>query len=167
MSLGKDGGSLIVSRAINVELALFLAQLTGSCLYADTLVFWKQIHQHASSPSEFQVPAGWAPVSETLRSVEFALEINPQFNLEMRKFSKLPHLRSALRQVWKAVRERGGGPITAAIAEQLVGALRAADERMRAAWAARTRPAGPSATLRCELEISIPPGGFGRNAVRR
>ncbi len=167
MPLGKDGGSLIVSRAINVELALFLAQLTGSCLYADTLVFWKQIHQHASSPSEFQVPAGWAPVSETLRSVEFALEINPQFNLEMRKFSKLPHLRRALRQVWKAVRERGGGPITAAIAEQLVGDLHAADERMRAAWAARTRPAGPSATLRCELEISIPPGGFGRNAVRR
>jgi hypothetical protein len=165
MPSGKDGAQMMVSRTFTVELALFLAQLTGSCIYTDSPGFWKQIHEHASTASELLIAAEWAPVAEALRVVEFALEMNPQFNFAMRRSGRLFYLRSALRQIWNAVRARRDAPIPAAIAEQLAGDLRAANQSMRAAWATGDRPA--SGTLRCELEISIPPGGFGRNAVRR
>jgi hypothetical protein len=167
MPSGEEGAQVMVSRTFNVELALFLAQLTGSCIYTDSPGFWKQIHEHASTASELLIPAEWAPVAEALRVAEFALEINPQFNFGMRRSGKLYYLRRALRQIWNAVCARGDAPTPAAIAEQLAGDVRAADESMRGAWATGDRPAGPSGTLRCELEISIPSGGFGRNAVRR
>ena len=156
----------LISRALTI-LQMNHYELDVGVLRGKDLPHALQPHQHASAATELLAPAEWAPVSQALRSVEFALEINPQFNFGIRRSGRLPYLRSALRQFWNSVRARGDGTTAGELAEQLARDLRAADEKTRAGWVSVERPSGPSGMIRCGLQVSMPPGGFGRNAVRR
>ena len=65
---GPEGGQLQTLRSINLEMALFLAQLTGSALYTDQSVHWRLLHEHTSAATDSH-PQRWpsltAPTVET------------------------------------------------------------------------------------------------------
>lgn len=164
---GEGGGQLQITRGISLELALFLAQLTGSAIYTDVPFLWKHLHSHASTTNEAHATSTWAALSERIRSIEFTLEANPQLTLEMRKAGQLGDIRDLFRRIWNAIRTQDEGSDTSRIAEQLARELHEADEMMRTVWQACDPTSAPSARFQRHIEISVPASGFGHNTVRR
>lgn len=161
-------GHVQLFKAMNLELAMFIAQLTGSTIYTDEPVFWTHLQEHTSANGGADQPSGWAPVIEKLRTFKFTIEVNPLVNLEMRGTATLSSMREVFRQVWHAVRARAHGKDgeVGTIAERLVGELDRADETMRAEWGALV-PMGQSARLQRGLELSVPTNGFWHKSVYR
>ena len=99
----KDGGEFQVFRGFNLELALFVAHLTGSAIYTDEPFHWKQLHEHASAEKDRGQHSEWAPLAEMFRSLTLTVEANSQINLEIRRSGNLGDIRSAFRCICNSV----------------------------------------------------------------
>lgn len=157
-------GHLQMFKAMNLELAMFLAQLTGSAIYTDEPSFWKQLHAHTSVASGASSSTAWAPVAETLGSLPFTIEVNPATNLDIRRSNALSSMRDALRRLWTAARE--ATPASEADIAGIPQALESANAQMSAEWSAVNSPP-PSARLTRSLTVALPTNGFWHNAVYR
>ncbi len=105
----QEGGELLVARkGANLELGLFIAQLTGSYLYTNHRLQWNEIlsatNQQQNNESEI-----WSPLTRSFESLEFKFlnNIDPQFAYELRIEGRLEKFRNFLRKVWLEV---GGNP---------------------------------------------------------
>lgn len=158
------GGHLQMFKAMNLELAMFLAQLTGSAIYTDEPSFWKQLHAHTSVASGASSPTAWAPVAKTLESLPFTIEVNPATNLDIRRSNTLSPMRDVFRRLWTAAHDPTP-PSEVDIAE-IAGALESANAQLSAEWSALISPP-PSARLTRSLTVALPTNGFWHNAVYR
>jgi hypothetical protein len=158
------GGHLQMFKAMNLELAMFLAQLTGSAIYTDEPSFWKQLHAHTSAVSAPESASPWVPVVGKLQTMSFTIEVNPATNLDVRVSNALSPMREALRHLWTAVRDAAAASETdiAGIALE----LETANAQMNAEWATVSSPP-PSARLSRSLIAALPTNGFWHNAVYR
>ena len=96
---GSDGGALIVARSMSLELALFLAQLTGSTVYTDNPAQWKHLHAHALSAEARRQSSAWEPLVQQIRKIDFTLESSPQAIIGIRLSVKLRAMRNTLRKI--------------------------------------------------------------------
>jgi hypothetical protein len=99
-----EGGELQIMRlGANLELGLYIAQLTGSYLYTDKRDQWNEIlsAQH-SADSESEV---WSPLTESFQSLEFSFldKVDPTFALKLKEEGRLEQFRNFLRRVWNKI----------------------------------------------------------------
>lgn len=103
-----DGGDLQIMRyGANLELGLYMGQLTGSYLYTDRRDQWNEIlsvEQNSSAEPEV-----WSPLTDSFQSLEFSFlnRIDPSFALKLKEEGRLEGFRSFLRRVWISI---GGNP---------------------------------------------------------
>lgn len=96
-----DSGELYIMRnGANLELGLYIGQLTGSYLYTDMHEQWREILSSAqSSPSEGEV---WSPLTKSFQQLEFKFlnNIDPKFAFGLKEEGRLEKFRGFLRKVW-------------------------------------------------------------------
>jgi len=101
-------GELHITRyGANLELGLYIGQLTGSYLYTDKTEQWDEIlSSKQTSPSE---PEVWSPLTKSFQSLEFNFldKIDPQFAYRLKEEGRLDRFRHFLRKVWVDI---GGNP---------------------------------------------------------
>ena len=99
-----DDGSLQIMRmGANLELGLYMGQLTGSYLYTDKREQWDEILGSRQNPdAEAEL---WSPLSNSFQALEFSFlnKVDPKFALQLKKEGRLETFRNFLRQVWVAI----------------------------------------------------------------
>lgn len=99
----EDGDLQIMRYGANLELGLYMGQLTGSYLYTDRRDQWNEIlsaEQESSSEPEV-----WSPLTDSFQSLEFNFlnKIDPGFALKLKEEGKLETFRNFLRKVWVSI----------------------------------------------------------------
>lgn len=98
-----DGGELQIMRyGANLELGLYLGQLTGSYLYTDRTDQWKEILSAKQNDSEAEL---WSPLTNSFQSLEFSFlnKIDPSFALKLKEEGRLETFRNFLRKIWAGI----------------------------------------------------------------
>jgi hypothetical protein len=121
---------------MSLELALFLAQLTGSAVYTDNPAQWKHLHAHALSAEARRQSSAWGPLVQQIRKIDFTLESSPQALIGIRLSVKLRATRNTLRKIWQTLRLQGLVINTAGAVQELLHDLTAAEELMGKQWSA-------------------------------
>lgn len=166
---GEDGGELQALRCMNLELALFFAQLSGSAIYTDELASWRQLHEHASAAKDVAQNFRWAPLAKKLSSLALSIELNPLINLETRNARKLSRVRRVFGRIWNAAMTDTKDVGIDEIERKLANRLGEAYDRDVTEWKActTTTTVGPSARFRRHMDLSAPGTGFATNGVQR
>lgn len=155
---GEAGAQLTYIKGYSLETAMYLAGLTGAGIYTDIEVNWQQLHMHAIQADQ---PAGdtWVPVVESMRAVNFLIDINPETLYKIRRAGRFGGIRSTMRLLAAAMRQAGRQPRQDQLAIQITRAA----QTMNGEWAHL-----PGARrLIGQVELSVPRGGFVRNDVQR
>lgn len=163
---GEEGAQLQTVKGFNLEVALFLAQFTGSVVYTDIGLHWQHLHRDARPANESRDASPWLPVIESMRKVPFRIDDSPGAGLELRLTGKFDTLRSTLRQVRNSVRAQGESPVSRNTVKELARELDEAKKDLRREWQ-RIKEGDLRGSFQATLEPSIPTGGFERNTVRR
>ena len=159
---GPEGGQLQMLRSINLEMALFLAQLTGSALYTDQSVHWRQLHEHASAAADSRQQR-WPSLSARMASLTFPVELDDSINAEIRASGSLDRMRRFFRRCWNVALASDADAADNDLAMRLEQAAR----RSALEWQAYPAKDGRSVRLDRTIELSAPSGGFGMNSVHR
>lgn len=178
LPLGKEAGQLLISQlSPNLELGLFLSQVTGSFIYTDNLHRWREIlgtGEGGGMPRN----EGWQLVAEKLSSLPFIFinQVDPQTIFDIRQSGRLRDFRKVLRQIWMNVQsdlEPGGIKV---MAQRITSELKEAHDKAYAEWGSiqkelQTQTKGPfgplMVTVSGRIDCRIPPAGFGLNTVYR
>jgi hypothetical protein len=152
---GEAGAQLLTFKGYNLEIAMFLATLTGSILYTDLDAHWQSLHLHAQPKSPLP-SRDWTPAVETLRRVEFVIESDAQTILRALQAGRFRRTKGQLRLLVDAIQQQ-------ARPERASLEISKAAEFMRCAWT--KIPLGDRLIGR--IDLSVPTGGFERNEVRR
>lgn len=155
---GEAGAQSLYFKGYSLESAMYLASLTGSAIYTDVEAHWQQLHIHARQADRASNTV-WAPVVDSLRAVDFPIDINPQTIYEALQAGRFGSMKAVLRQFVDVAQLQSGAPRADQIALQLTKAAQA----MEGEWA------DLPGTLRLvgHIELSVPVGGFELNDVRR
>ena len=162
---GPQGGQLQMLRTINLEMGLFLAQLTGSALYTDQPVHWRQLHDHARAAPDSR-PQRWPSLTTQFANLTFPVELDDSINAEIRASDSLRQMRRFLRSCWTAALASDADP-TGQVGNDLATELARAARRATLEWPAHPTKHDLSVQLHGSIELSAPSGGFGMNSVHR
>jgi len=163
---GEDGGQLQTVKGFNFEAALFHAQFSGSIIYTEVGVHWEHLHQHATTVSASNGPSHWQRVINSMHALPFRLEVSSGAGLQLSQSGKHDRIRAALRRVHKSVSMHLGKPVSKKAAKEFERELDEAKKHLRREWSQCTAKQLEN-SFEGNLELSIPNGGFERNAVRR
>ena len=163
---GSGGGEYqSISPGMNLELAMFIAHLTGSAIYTDQLSDWRQLHEHTNAAVSQQ--AHWEAITETLSGLTFPIEGNPIINLEAREAGKLGRMRRIFRRIRNATFEPKKDIDANESAEQIAMSLESASVKAGIEWRACSTTTAPSSRFRRRIELSAPEAGFHMANVHR
>ncbi len=84
----------------NLEMGLYLSQLTGSYLYTDLDFRWKEISSIGNQSNEQQNV--WGPITKTFQNLDFKFldNVNTEFANKVRQDGRLESMRNFLRKTW-------------------------------------------------------------------
>lgn len=154
MQPGKENAQFKIIKGFNLEIALFIAGLTGSFVYTDMNVHWRHLHEHTIAGAP-QATASWKPVTAEIKSIMFPLP-NPDKVLDDRvSVGYGGSVRSLIRRILGSMLSNGPAKLT-----PMVTALGGHIARLQQNHIAE-------ALLEANFEFSVPPAGFENNAVRR
>ena len=162
---GTQGGDLQVFRSMNLELALFVAHLTGAAIYTDHHAHWRQLHEQTSAAAGGQ-RLGWAGFASKMASLAFPIELNDAIVADLRATGKLCRMRRFFRRCWNAALTPGDA-VGHRLAQELAIRLGKASARSEPEWDRCGTAAEPSLQLRRRIELSAPSTGFDLNSVHR
>ena len=162
---GPQGGQLQILRTINLEMALFLAQLTGSALYTDQSIHWRQIHDHARAAPDSR-PQRWPSLTTQFANLTFPVELDDSINAEIRASGSLRQMRRFFRSCWNAALA-SDADTTGQVGKDLATELARAARRATLEWRAYPTKHDRSVQLDGHIKLSAPSGGFGMNSVHR
>ena len=162
--VGEDG-EIQGLRGINLELALFLAHLTGAAVYTDEPAYWRQLHEQTSVSRDVGQRVEWIPLTEKLRNLGFLNELDPSIILEARQAGKSGRMRRVFRSM-SNMAQTGGADFDEKIMD-LVFMLQNASSKAGNEWNSCSTTMAPSGWLRRRFELSVPPAGFNMNTVHR
>ena len=157
------GEQIEVLRGFNLEVGLYLAQLSGSVIYTEDRVHWKHLHEHATAS---RGSTQWLPVIETIEKWPFRVETHPLASFNIRKSGKHARIRTALQQVYGLVCQQSNKAISGKFTKRLVSKLKEDKKYLAKIWR-RDDKCHTADPLQGNLALSIPAAGFDRNAVRR
>jgi hypothetical protein len=104
-------------RGINFELAMFLAQLSGSDNYSDRRLTAEDLAT-ARNPNDSPAPTGDATV-ERLLPLRLVLDVNPKESSETKDSTSSKTFRAAVGALWRAALSHLESPTPAQIVEAL------------------------------------------------
>jgi hypothetical protein len=132
--LPEEGELQIMRYGANLELGLFLSQLTGSYLYTDRRDQWHEIltaKQESSTKSDI-----WSPLTNSFQSLEFSFldKIDPGFALSFKKEGRLEKFRNFLRKVWLGIEESSSPTIASKMAREFGDELQEQYGKTKEEW---------------------------------
>lgn len=160
MELGEDNAQLKTVKGFNLEIALFLAGLTGSFVYTDTLVHWRHLHEHTRAGSNAHSDASWSPVAENIKAITFPIQYDDHKLMEDRLSGGQSG--SIRRTITRLLCSMLDVDVPARL-NPLVTALDSSVQRMKPKWQKQSS----ETALDVHFEFSVPAAGFENNAVRR
>jgi len=174
---GEEGAQLSKFQfSPNLELGLFLSQITGSLIYTDNLQRWSEI-LGAGDSGGVSCNDGWEPVAKYLSTLRwtFLNQVDPYVTLAIRHSGKLGTIRKVLRQLWMNLQSTHGSESVDVMARRIVGDLKDAYATAQSDWRSIKKelvhtegPFGPFMTVSSgKIDCRIPSTGFGLNSVYR
>jgi hypothetical protein len=160
------GGELYMTRGISLEVAMFIAQLTGSAIYTDLDEYWTQLHVHAMA-SGTSPDSRCAPVEQALRAVRFIVDGNPNTVRKLRWDRRWDTTRDALRRVLVGTHQLGSQRIQRAVMEQMARELLQSVHKMKKPWRELEERSEFQSHEVFSLQASFPQGGFWHRTVQR
>ena len=160
------GGELQMLRCMNLELALFVAHLTGAAIYTDEQIFWRQLHEQTAAATAARSPR-WGRLAQCMAARSFVIDLDPLINLEIREASKLCRMRRFFRRCWRVALTPRSDADNELIAGELATRLEIAARQSDSEWDRCDTTTDASARLRQRFELSVPPAGFDVNGVHR
>ena len=160
MEHGLDNAQLKIIKGFNLEIALFLAGLTGSFVYTDTLLHWRLLHEHTRAGSMAHSKASWSPVTKAVKAIIFTMQHDVIKLMEDRMSGgRSGSIRNLLARLLCSMLDHG---IPARL-NPMVSHLDSAVKRMQQKWQEQSS----ESLLDVQFEFSVPAAGFENNAVRR
>lgn len=163
----QKGGSFQIMKSFNLELGLFVAQLTGSVLYTDLQFHWRHIHQSRDITGRLVESKSWphfAPVVDRVRGISFLLSTDLEALVRTRADRRLEDVRSNLGNVVRLARL--GDLASRNEIKDVVGAFHRTRKNIRREWMSGNehdeRPLFVG-----KVELSIPNPGIERTTVNR
>lgn len=167
MQPGEEGAQLQIVKSFNLEVALFVAQLTGSMVYTDLRLHWRYLHEHTSAGLDAMQASPWLPLIEGAKETAFPLAGNPPVDLQVRMTGVLDDVRAAIRTLVNSVRASAGSAGAGKVAKHLAVKMQGTKKSLRKRWKGLTSRKEARAQFQAHIELSIPRGGFERPTVRR
>lgn len=160
MEPGHDNAQLKIVKGFNLEIALFLAGLTGAFVYTDTLVYWRHLHEHTRAGSTPQTNAFWSPVTDAIKAIIFPMQYDVNKLMEDRlSGGHSGAIRSLITRLLGSMQDNN----SPARLNPMVGQMNGAVMKMQQKWQEQF----PESVLDMQFEFSVPTAGFENNAVRR
>lgn len=130
-----EEGQVLVSRSgANLELALYVAHLTGAFPYTNLRGRRRELQLVRDQLPETAEP--WTPLSQAFDSLDFEFlnDVSPDFAVDVRKDGRLESFRTFLRRVWSSVSEETDLAHMEAEATAFSDELRDEHRRANAEW---------------------------------
>ena len=166
MTLGEEGAQMMVVRNFNLEIALFLAQLTGSAIYTDAPTHWRQLHAQANSMPLRKVASSWSQLAERVHAITLPVDVRILVNLEMRVENKLSEIRAVFKKIAQSIRLHGAGAPRKCVKEQ-INDLHRVRKNLRREWSLIDPVPNSEMQFNGHIELSVPSAGFELQTVRR
>ena len=101
--LPEDGELRIMRMGANLEMGLFIAQLTGSYLYTNRQLQWNEIL--SAKQSSAAEPEIWSPLTQAFQQLEFDFldNVDSKFVVNLKEEQRLESLRNYLRRLWNKI----------------------------------------------------------------
>lgn len=175
---GKEGGQLhVIQLSPNLELGLFLSQVTGSFIYTDNSHRWNEL-LGTSDSSGIPRNEGWKTVAELLSSLPFTFlnQIDPETALAFRQSGGLGEFRKVLRKIWTNIQSDLEPEEIEVMAQKFSRELKEVYKKSEAEWRSiqkelQTPIEGLSGSsifsVNGKIDCRISPSGFGVNTVYR
>ena len=159
--LFENGGQLMMSNmAPNFEMALFIAQITGSLVVTDSETRWDEFVS-AQATDRGIASHLMNPLTEVTNSSTYILNTNPNHNLDQEVWSKFGGVRKLFREVFVQANEKQGEP-----SAPLLDKYKTDFDRgfQKANEAYNNQDEG---LFKARLKLLIPQGGLTHNNVQR
>jgi hypothetical protein len=130
----KEGEFAIWSSGANLELGLYIAQMTGAYMYTNMKTRWTEILS-VSGDSAGEGPM-WSPLTQAFQRLEFKFldGVPLRFALELRRSGRLATLRNLLRKVWTEVSETANANRAETLARDFGDELRQRVSEAESEW---------------------------------
>lgn len=160
MEPGHANAQLKIIKSFNLEIALFLAGLTGSFVYTDMLLHWRHLHEHTRAGSTPQTNASWTPVTDAIKAIMFPMQHDANKLMEDRlSGGQSGSIRNLITRLLGSMLDNS---IPARL-HPMVAQLDSAVKRMQQKWQDQTS----ESVHEMQFEFSVSAAGFENNAVRR
>lgn len=160
MEPGQDNAQLKTNKGFNLEIALFLAGLTGSFIYTDTLIHWWHLHEHTRAGTTVHSDASWSPVIENIKAITFPMQYDDKKIMGDRlSGGQSSSIRRSITRLLCSMLDVDNPARLNSIVTELDSSV----QRMKPKWQEHTS----ESVLDIQFEFSVPATGFENNAVRR
>lgn len=94
-------GYHISTTGANLEMGLFISQMTGSYMYTDFNSRWEEISSVANLNEQQEM---WGPLTHAFQELDFQFlnKVDPIFASRLRQDGRLENMRNFLRKVWQS-----------------------------------------------------------------
>lgn len=165
MATGKGGGEILKScMSPNLELGLFLAQITGSSIYTDIPHRWFEVTGAVNGVIGDPGLSPWEPLEKCLESLNFYFSQDPSAVLEMRLGGKLGVFRKVFRKIFMTVQSESDPERIKSLALSLADELREVHQKVQGELEVQK---DSFFTGEGKIQLRIPMVGFGLNTVHR
>lgn len=160
MEPGQENAQLKIIKGFNLEIALFLAGLTGSFVYTDMLLHWRHLHEHTHAGSTPQTNTSWSSVTDAIKAIIFPGQYDVNKIMEDRlSGGQSGAIRSLITRLLDSMHDNS----SVARLNPIVAQLDSAVKRMQQ----KPHEKSSESALDIQFEFSVPTTGFENNAVRR
>lgn len=160
MEPGQDNAQLKIIKSFNLEIALFLAGLTGSFVYTDMLLHWRHLHEHTRAGSTAHTDASWSPVIENIKAITFPMQYdNKKIMGDRLSGGQSGSIRRSITRLLCSMLDVDNPARLNSIVTELDSSV----QRMKPKWQEQSS----ESVLDAQFEFSVPATGFENNAVRR
>jgi len=150
-----DGGSFQQMRSISFELAMFLAQLTGSTIYSEQALTARELNESRN-------PSTGGVIQDYECTTSFPIHLFGPVDAWMTHIERFEEVRAKLRQVWQATLVQQDRRDAGAVISGMDEVLRVVET------VGKPQPTeGLLQSFETTVRISIPANGYGLNEVRR
>lgn len=160
MEPGQDNAQLKTDKGFNLEIALFLAGLTGAFIYTDTLIHWRHLHEHTRAGTTVHSDSSWSPVIENIKAITFPMQYDDKKIMGDRlSGGQSSSIRRSITRLLCSMLDVDNPARLNSIVTELDSSV----QRMKPKWQEQTS----ESVLDIQFEFSVPATGFENNAVRR
>lgn len=147
-------GQLLMMRAVNLEIALFVAQVSNAVIVTDVAAMWRQLHAHT------RAAASGGDAATNFEPLRFTAPLHPTSSVEVSEFTQAAAARSAVKNLKTTIDRRSDEEKN----NRMLDAVQTALDALSASVEAMNSEL-PRAQL--SLTASIPKSGFESPTAQR